>query len=188
MKFQRSADGGVTDLLRLWSDGDESAFDRLIPIVYDELHRMALRYLAGERSTVSLQATALVNEVCLRFLGWDPVRWQNRGHFFGVSAQMMRRVLVDIARRRRANRRGGAHAVRVPLDGLDVAAVEPDDGLVAIDEALENWPPRIPARPVSSNCASSAACRWRKRRRRSASPCGPRTLTGRSLVPGCTGP
>lgn len=137
MKFQQSAGGDVTALLRLWSDGDEGAFDRLIPIVYDELHRMALRYLAGERSTVSLQATALVNEVCLRFLGWDPVRWQNRGHFFGVSAQMMRRVLVDIARRRRANRRGGAHAVRVPLDGLDVAAVEPDDGLVAIDEALE---------------------------------------------------
>ena len=68
------------------------AFERLIPLVYDELHRMALRYLAGERSNVSLQATGLVNEVCLRLLGWDQARWQNRQHFFGVSAQMMRRA------------------------------------------------------------------------------------------------
>ena len=135
--LQQSAGGDVTDLLRLWSGGDEVAFEHLIPLVYDELHRMALRYLSGERSTVSLQATALVNEVCLRLLGWDQVRWQNRGHFFGVSAQMMRRVLVDIARRRRADRRGGPRAVRVPLEGIDVAAVEPDADLVAIDDALE---------------------------------------------------
>jgi RNA polymerase sigma factor (TIGR02999 family) len=134
--FQQSAAGDVTGLLRLWSAGDELAFEQLVPLVYDELHRMALRYLTGERSTVSLQATALVNEVCLRLLGWDEVRWQNRGHFFGVSAQMMRRVLVDIARRRRANRRG-ARAVHVPLDGIDVAAAEPDADLVAIDDALE---------------------------------------------------
>jgi RNA polymerase sigma factor (TIGR02999 family) len=133
--FQQSAAGDVTGLLRLWSAGDELAFEQLVPLVYDELHRMALRYLVGERSTVSLQATALVNEVCLRLLGWDEVRWQNRGHFFGVSAKMMRRVLVDIARRRRANRRG-ARAVHVPLDGIDVAAAEPDADLVAIDEAL----------------------------------------------------
>ena len=135
--FQQSAAGDVTGLLRLWSGGDELAFEQLVPLVYDELHRMALRYLTGERATVSLQATALVNEVCLRLLGWDEVRWQNRGHFFGVSAQMLRRVLVDIARRRRANRRGGAGAVHVPLDGIDVAVAEPDADLVAIDEALE---------------------------------------------------
>jgi DNA-directed RNA polymerase specialized sigma24 family protein len=85
--FQQSAGGDITGLLRLWSAGDELAFEQLVPLVYDELHRMALRYLAGERSTVSLQATALVNEVCLRLLGWDEVRWQNRGHFFGVSAR-----------------------------------------------------------------------------------------------------
>ena len=133
---QQSACGDVTDLLRLWSDGDERAFERLIPLVYDELHRMALRYLASERAAISMQATALVNDVCLRLLGWDQVRWQNRSHFFGVSAGMMRRVLVDIARRRRAGRRGGAH-VRVPLESIDVAAVEPDADLVAIDEALE---------------------------------------------------
>jgi RNA polymerase sigma factor (TIGR02999 family) len=127
----------VTALLRIWSDGDEGAFDRLMPLVYDELHRMALRLLAGERSNVSLQATALVNEVCLRLLGWDQARWQNRSHFFGVSAQMMRRVLVDIARRRDAHRRGGPNLVRVPLESVDVAAGERDTDLVALDRALE---------------------------------------------------
>jgi RNA polymerase sigma factor (TIGR02999 family) len=133
----RTAKGDVTGLLHIWSDGDEHAFERLIPLVYDELHRMALRYLTGERSSITLQPTALINEVCVRLLGWDRVRWQNRGHFFGVSAQMMRRVLVDIARRRRAERRGGAGAVRVPLDDIDLPASEPDGDLVAIDEALE---------------------------------------------------
>ena len=98
---------------------------------------MALRYLTGERASVSLQPTALVNEVCLRLLGWGPSRWQNRGHFFGVSAQMMRRVLVDIARRRRAERRGGAGTIRVPLDDVDLPACEAHPDLVAIDEALE---------------------------------------------------
>ena len=132
-----AASGDVTGLLRVWSDGDELAFERLIPLVYDELHRMALRYLTGERASVSLQPTALVNEVCLRLLGWGPSRWQNRGHFFGVSAQMMRRVLVDIARRRTAERRGGAGTVRVPLDDVDVPAGEAHPDLVAIDEALE---------------------------------------------------
>ncbi len=131
------ATGDVTSLLRIWSNGDERAFDRLIPLVYDELHRMALRYLAGERSNASLQATGLVNEVCLRLLGWDQVRWQNRGHFFGVSAQMMRRVLVDIARQRRADRRGGPAVVHVPLDRVDIAQSVPDADLVAVDDALE---------------------------------------------------
>jgi len=131
----RSAKHDLTGLLSVWSDGGEGAFDRLMPLVYDELHRMALRYLSGEH--VSLQPTGLVNEVCLRLLGWNQVRWQNRGHFYGVSAQMMRRVLVDIARRRRAGCRGGVGAVHVPLDGIDVAADEPDADLVAVDEALE---------------------------------------------------
>jgi RNA polymerase sigma factor (TIGR02999 family) len=134
---ERPATGDLTRLLRTWNAGDEEAFDQLVPLVYDELHRIALRCLAGERSDVSMQATALVNEVCLRLIGWEGVRWQNRGHFFGVSAQMMRRVLVDIARRRRAERRGGPGAVRVSLDDIELAAAEPDAGLVAIDDALE---------------------------------------------------
>jgi RNA polymerase sigma factor (TIGR02999 family) len=134
---QPSATGDLTRLLRTWNAGDDGAFEQVVPLVYDELHRIALRCLAGERSTVSMQATALVNEVCLRLLGWETVRWQNRRHFFGVSAQMMRRVLVDIARRRRAERRGGPGAVRVSLDDIELAAAEPDAGLMAIDEALE---------------------------------------------------
>ena len=137
MQARDPASSDITGLLRVWSDGDACAFEQLIPLVYDELHRMALRYLTGERSDVSLQPTALVNEVCLRLLGWGQGRWQNRGHFFGVSAQMMRRVLVDIARRRRADRRGGPTAVRVPLDDIDLPGREPDPDLVAIDEALE---------------------------------------------------
>ena len=135
--FDAATGGEVTRMLRLWSVGDERAFDQLIPLVYDELHRMALRHLAGERSHISLQATGLVNEVCLRLLGWDQARWQNRGHFFGVSARMMRRVLVDIARRRRADRRGGTGAIRVPIDGIDIPAPQPGDDLVAVDQAVE---------------------------------------------------
>jgi RNA polymerase sigma factor (TIGR02999 family) len=130
-------DNGVTGLLQAWSDGDREAFDGVLPHVYDELHRMAARYLAGERSNNSLQATALVNELCVRLLGWDPVRWQNRQHFFGVSAQMMRRVLVDIARRRRAARRGGPGTIRVPLDSVEIAALAPGADVLAVDEALQ---------------------------------------------------
>jgi RNA polymerase sigma-70 factor (ECF subfamily) len=134
---ERRDGGEVTQWLRAWSDGDQDAFDRVLPLVYEELHRMAARYLAGERSGISLQTTALVNELCLRLLGWDPVHWQNRGHFFGVSARMMRRVLVDIARRRRAGRRGGADRVHVPIDAIDVAASEPGADLLAVDAALQ---------------------------------------------------
>lgn len=134
---EAGAGGDVTALLRAWSAGHPDAFERVLPLVYEELHRMAARYMAGERAGTSLQATALVNELCLRLLGWDPVPWQNRQHFFGVSARMMRRVLVDIARRRRAERRGGPNAVRVPLDAIDVPASEPAADLLAVDLALQ---------------------------------------------------
>jgi RNA polymerase sigma factor (TIGR02999 family) len=129
--------GEITELLQGWSQGDAEAFERVLPMVYDELHRMAARHLAGERSTISLQPTALVNELCIRLLGWDSITWENRAQFYGVSARMMRRVLIDIARRRRAHRRGGPDAVRVPLDSIDVAASEPDPDLLAVDAALE---------------------------------------------------
>lgn len=134
---EQAASGDVTRLLHIWSDGDEGAFDRLVPLVYGELHRMAIRYLARERAGVSLQATGLVNEVCLRLLGWNPVRWENRGHFFGVSAQMMRRVLVDIARRRRADRRGGDEVVHIPVEDVDLPDREPDTDLVTLDRVLD---------------------------------------------------
>lgn len=134
---EQAASSDVTGLLQVWSEGDGRAFDRLIPLVYGELHRMAQRYLARERHDVTMQPTGLVNEVCLRLLGWDPVHWQNRGHFFGVSAQMMRRVLVDIARRRRAVRRGAASVVHIPIEDVEVPDDRIDADLVAVDEALE---------------------------------------------------
>lgn len=132
-----SAAPELTELLRRWSDGDADAFERLLPMVYDELHRMAARYLAGEHAAPTLQPTALVNELCIRLLGWDAVRWNNRGHFFGVSAQMMRRVLVDIARRRRSERHG-ARAIRLPLDNVDVAAAAPTADVLEVDAALDH--------------------------------------------------
>jgi len=144
MPTEPTASGDVTGLLQVWSEGDQRAFDRLIPLVYGELHRMAHRYVARERGDVSMQATGLVNEVCLRLLGWDPVQWQNRGHFFGVSAQMMRRVLVDIARRRRAGRRGGPGVIHVPVDDVDVPDERADTDLVALDRALEVLAARDP--------------------------------------------
>jgi RNA polymerase sigma factor (TIGR02999 family) len=139
MKVPRNAPehDEITRLLQAWGDGDPAAFDQVMPLVYDELHRIAARYLAGERAAVSYQATALVNELCVRLLGWGGIHWKNRAHFFGVSAQMMRRVLVDIARKRRAERRGGPNPQQVRLDEVDVPVSEPDRDLLAIDDALE---------------------------------------------------
>jgi RNA polymerase sigma factor (TIGR02999 family) len=134
--LRESPGGEVTRLLRLWSEGDERAFEQVIPLVYDQLHRMARRYLVGDRARLSLPATGLVNEVCVRLLGWDQARWQNRQQFFGVSARMMRRVLVDIARRRAADRRGGS-SVRVPLDQIDAPVLPPDLALLDLDRALD---------------------------------------------------
>jgi RNA polymerase sigma factor (TIGR02999 family) len=129
--------GEITQLLRAWGEGEAEAFERVLPLVYEELHRMAARYMLGERSSVSLQPTALINELCVRLLGWDGIRWQNRAHFFGVSARLMRHVLVDIARRRRADRRGGPDAVHVPIDSVEVAADERTADVLALDAAIE---------------------------------------------------
>jgi RNA polymerase sigma factor (TIGR02999 family) len=97
----------VTQLLQAWSQGQSSALERLIPLVYDELKRLAHRYMAGERPDHSLQTTALVNEAYMRLIDCSRVRWQNRAHFFAVSAQLMRRILVDIARSRGYLKRSG---------------------------------------------------------------------------------
>jgi len=134
--LRESPGGEVTHLLRLWSEGDEGAFEQVLPLVYDQLHRMARRYLVGDRARLSLPATGLVNEVCVRLLGWDQARWQNRQQFFGVSAQMMRHVLVDIARRRTADRRGGSAAL-VPIEQIDPPVLPPDLMLLDLDRALD---------------------------------------------------
>src|SRR5262245_5675930 len=96
----------ITRLLQSWSDGDEGALEKLTPILYKELHRMAHRYMRQERPGHTLQTTALINETYLRLIGWKDSRWQNRAHFFGVSAQLMRKILVDFARSRNYAKRG----------------------------------------------------------------------------------
>jgi RNA polymerase sigma factor (TIGR02999 family) len=125
----------VTGHLRAWSEGDAEASARLMPLVYDELRRLARRYLAGERADHTLQPTALVNEAFLRLVDQRHVTWQNRAHFYGVAAQMMRRVLVDHARAHAAVKRGGSH-VTLSLDEVNVLPEERAAELVALDEAL----------------------------------------------------
>ncbi|HZS04979.1 MAG TPA: sigma-70 family RNA polymerase sigma factor [Blastocatellia bacterium] len=126
----------VTQLLLAWSDGDQAALEKLTPLVYGELHRLARGYLHRERPGHLLQTTALVNEAYLRLIDWKRVRWQNRAHFFGVSARLMRRILVDFARARQQDKRGGG-ALQVSFDEAAVVSVERTAELIALDEALE---------------------------------------------------
>ena len=128
--------GEVSGLLRAWSDGDRAALDRLTPIVYDELHRLARRYMKRERPGHSLQTTALVNEAYLRLVDAGKVNFQNRAHFFAVSAQLMRRILVEFARRHGSQKRGG-EVQRVSLDESLVVYGERGADLVALDDALQ---------------------------------------------------
>jgi len=125
----------VTQLLLAWSEGDHAALDRLVPLVYTELRRLAHHYMRGERPGHTLQTTALVNEAYLRLIDSSRVRWQNRAHFFAVSAQLMRRILVDAARARGSLKRGGGVS-HLALD--EALAVLPRAGadLVALDDAL----------------------------------------------------
>lgn len=128
--------GDVTVLLRAWSDGDESALDRLLPLVEAELRRLARGYMGRERRGHTLQTTAVVNEAFLRLTDARSVRWQDRAHFLGISARLMRRVLVDHARARGYRKRGGG-AQRVTLDEGLVAAPDPGLDVLALDRALE---------------------------------------------------
>jgi RNA polymerase sigma factor (TIGR02999 family) len=126
----------VTGLLRAWSNGDPSALDALMPVVYAELHRLARVRLRKERGDHTLQATALVNETYVRLVGQTRLEWRNRSHFFGTAAQLMRRILVDYARERRATKRGGG-ATRVELDEALSAADTRDVDLLGLNDALE---------------------------------------------------
>jgi RNA polymerase sigma-70 factor (ECF subfamily) len=124
----------VSTLLRAWSDGDRSALERLTPAVYEELRRLAHHYMKGERAGHSLQTTALVNEAYMRLVDFTRMRWQDRAHFFAVSARVMRRILVDHARHQNVKR--GADMIRISLE--EVAAVgDRTADLVALDEALD---------------------------------------------------
>ena len=125
----------VTQLLLAWSDGDQAAFEQLVPLIYEELRRLARRHMGRERVGHTLQTTALVNEAYLRLIDAQRVRWQNRAHFFAVSAQLMRRILVDFARAKRSDKRGGG-AEQVSLDEALVVSPERGADLLALDEAL----------------------------------------------------
>ena len=126
----------VTKLLIAWSDGNKQALDLLMPIVFDELRRQAAGYLRRERAGHTLQTTALVNEAYLRLVDQEHVRWQNRAHFFGIAAQLMRRILVDHARAKHRAKRGGAD-LRVTLDEATAVARDREVDLVSLDEALD---------------------------------------------------
>jgi RNA polymerase sigma factor (TIGR02999 family) len=125
----------ITRLLLAWSDGDENALGKLAPLVEAELQRLARHYLRKERPGHTLQPTALVNEAYLRLLDWKKVNWQNRAHFMGMAAKMMRRILVDHARHHRFLKHGG-DAVKVSLDAEQLVSSERDPDLIALDEAL----------------------------------------------------
>jgi RNA polymerase sigma factor (TIGR02999 family) len=125
----------ITTLLQAWGHGDTTALERLLPLVYDELHRLARVYLRGERPGHTLQTTALINEAYLRLAEWQSVAWKNREHFLGLAAQMMRRVLVDFARSRQYAKRGGV-AQQVEFAEAQLAAPHPAAEILALDDAL----------------------------------------------------
>ena len=133
MSSQRRSD--ATDLLQAWSNGDVSAFDELVPLVYRELRLLAHRYMRQERHDHTLQTTALINEAYLRLIDVNRIHWQNRGHFLAVAAQTMRRILVEFARQRSRQKRGGG-AIRVMLDDAGDTAQGKDADLVALSDAL----------------------------------------------------
>ncbi len=126
----------VTELLRAWSDGDDEALAELTPIIYAELHKIAKRYMGRERDDHTLQTTALVNEAYLRLIDWKNAKWENRAHFFGVSAQLMRRILVDFARKRPKSK--DTPVYKVALEDAAEVTSEKDADLVALDEALND--------------------------------------------------
>jgi RNA polymerase sigma-70 factor (ECF subfamily) len=129
------SNGQITQLLKAWTTGDEEALAKLTPLIYGELHRSARRYMAHERAGHLLQTTALVNEVYIRLVDCAEVDWQDRAHFFAVSAQLMRRILVDFARERDTKRRG-RNIPHISLDEVPALSQQPDPDLVALDDAL----------------------------------------------------
>ena len=131
-----SADGDVSALLRAWSDGDQGAIQALTPIVYDELHRLARHYMRRERPGHSLQATTLVNEAYMRLADYTRMQWQDRAHFFAVSAQVMRRILVEHARRHNVKRGRGVQHVSLDDAVVVGGGEEEETDLLALDEAL----------------------------------------------------
>ena len=132
-----SPEDEVSTLLQAWSEGDQNALEKLTPIVYSELRRLARHYLRGERADISLQTTALVNEAYLRLVDYKRMRFENRAHFFAVSAQLMRRILVDHARRRNLKRGAGIQHISLEETAMIVIGGARDADLVALDDAIQ---------------------------------------------------
>jgi RNA polymerase sigma factor (TIGR02999 family) len=128
----------ITQLLVAWKSGDQEALDKLMPLIYDELRRLAKHYMRGERAGHTLESVDLVNEAYLRLIDANNINWQNRAHFFGVAAQIMRNILVDHARKRVYAKRGGAGQQRLTLSKANRIANKPDMDLVALDDALKD--------------------------------------------------
>jgi RNA polymerase sigma-70 factor, ECF subfamily len=128
---------GITQLLIDWGNGDQAALDRLMPLVYAELRRLATNYLRRERMGHTLEPTALVNEAYLKLVGQKHAKWQNRAHFFAISAQLMRRILVDHARRHQAEKRGGSEQQRLSITSAQELLAQPAVDLLALNEALD---------------------------------------------------
>jgi len=128
---------GVTQLLIDWGKGDQAALEKLMPLVYSELRRLASNYLRRERGEHTLQPTALVNEAYLKLVNQRNAKWQNRAHFFGISAQLMRRILVDHARQHRAVKRGGSEQQRISITSAEKLVEQPEVDILALNEALE---------------------------------------------------
>jgi RNA polymerase sigma-70 factor (ECF subfamily) len=126
----------ITRLLRAWSEGDEAALEKLTPLVYEPLHRVARRYMAAERPDHTLQTTALIHEMYLRLVDAGQVNWNDRAHFFAICARLMRRILTDFARSRCYQKRGGG-ARHLPLDEALLVSAEPPSDIVALDDALK---------------------------------------------------
>lgn len=126
----------VTVLLRKWSEGDENALEQLTPLVYDELHRLAHQHMRRESAGHVLQTSALINEAYLRLVDQPRIQWESRAHFFGIAARLMRRILVDDARKRSSAKRGGS-LIQVPLDEIENLAQQQAANVVAVDEALQ---------------------------------------------------
>jgi RNA polymerase sigma factor (TIGR02999 family) len=126
----------VTQLLKAWTTGDEQALEKLTPLVYEQLHRVARHYMAGQRSGHILQTTALVNEVYLQLVDCGQMNWQDRAHFFAMSSTLMRRILIDFARSHGSEKRGGG-ALHISLDEAPSVCKEPDPNLLALDDALK---------------------------------------------------
>jgi RNA polymerase sigma factor (TIGR02999 family) len=190
--------GEVSTLLRAWSDGDPRALARLTPIVYEELRRLARHHMRRERAGHSLQTTALIHEAYLRLVGYKRMRWQNRAHFMAVSAQAMRRILVDHARRRNVKR--GADRARVSIEDAAVVGIARSRDLVSLDDALKALAERAPRKaqvvelrffgglsveetaevlqvsPITVMREWKSAKAWLYRELSGESPNGPRTL------------